>query len=93
MKAQAGVAVAFAGLFAVCGAQAQSPMSSRAVAGMYAEAARLGVSAEEAERALQTHASLRAPRDVVAGLEGLVGAWSSTAAGASAVPAKVELSR
>jgi hypothetical protein len=92
MKATA-IAAALAGLFAICGAEAQSLASSRAVAGMYAEASRLGVSAEEAEQALQPTAALRAPRDVVAGLEGIVGGWANAAAGASATPAKAQLRR
>ena len=94
MRATVGLATAISGLFAICGAEAQAPAPSRAVAAMYAEATRLGVSVEEAERALQPTAALRAPRDIVVGLEGIVGGWAgATAAGASTVPAKAQLRR
>jgi hypothetical protein len=93
MKPTAGIAAVLTGLFAAFGAAAQSAASSRAVADMYAEATRLGVSVEEAERALQPTAALRAPRDVTAGLESIVGGWANAAAGASAAPAKAQLRR
>jgi hypothetical protein len=60
---------------------------------MYAEASSLGVSVEEAERALRPTGALRAPRDVVAGLDDIVGGWANAAAGASAAPAKLRLRR
>lgn len=93
MKASAGIAAALAGFFAAGGAQAESQTASHAVAGMYAEASRLSVSAEEAERALRSTVALRTRQDVVAGLEGIVGSWTNAAAGASAAPAKAQLGR
>ena len=94
MTGSAGVATAVAALLMAWCAQAQSAPPSPAIAAMYAEANRLGVSAEEAERALGETAENVRRQDVVAGLEGLVGSWpGSVAAGASARPAKAELRR
>ena len=94
MTVSAGLTTAAATLVLAWCAQAQSAPPSPAIASMYAEASRLAVGAEEAERALGEAAEKRLRPDVVAGLEGIVGGWpASVAAGESAKPAKAELAR
>jgi len=57
------------------------------VAAMYEEAARLAVTAEEAERALARADSAARP-DIVAGLDAVLGRWRGATAGDALTPTK-----
>lgn len=93
MTGSAWIAALAAGSFTACSALADSAAPNRGVAGMYAEASRLAVGAEEAEGALLSVAALQLRPDVMAGIERIVGTLAGIAVGASSTPTKASLTR